>query len=143
MSDLLIYECGDGGELGVANGDLLLENTFYSAIYLSLFEGKNFYNQLEDGFDDSDNFDFEILLNSVSTEKDLRQIESVSNLKLSWMIRDEIVSNVETKAYFSVTGVVNIDILTKQPSGDTEKYSLIWDQEKKLLLKSGVIYGRV
>lgn len=138
-----MYECGDGGELGVAGGDLLLDNTFYSSIYLSLFEGQNFYNQLEEGFDESDTFDFETLLNSVSTEKDLRQIESVANLKLNWMIRNGLVSAVETKAVFSANQVVNIEIITKQPDGSSEKYSLIWDQEKKLLSQFGEIYGRV
>lgn len=143
MSELLMYECGDGGELGVAGGDLLLDNTFYSSIYLSLFEGKTFYNQLEEGFDESDPFDFEMLLNSVTSEKDLRQIESVANLKLAWMVRDGLVSKVETKAGFSVNHTVNIEIITTQPDGDSEKYSLIWDQEKKLLSRFGEIYGRI
>lgn len=143
MSDLLMYECGDGGELGVAGGDLLLDNTFYSSIYLSLFEGQNFYNQLEDGFDESDTFDFETLLNSVSTEKDLKQIESVANLKLNWMIRDGVVAGVETNAVFSGNQLVNIEIVTTQPDGGTENYSLIWDQEKKLLSRFGEIYGRI
>lgn len=143
MSDLLMYECGDGGELGVAGGDLLLDNTFYSSIYLSLFEGQNFYNQLEEGFDESDTFDFETLLNSVSTEKDLRQIESVANLKLNWMIRDGLVAKVETNAGFSAEQLVNIEIVTTQPDGGTENYSLIWDQEKKLLSRFGENYGRV
>jgi len=138
-----MYECGDGGELGVASGDLLLDNTFYSSIYLSLFEGQNFYNQLEEGFDESDTFDFETLLNSVSTEKDLRQIESVANLKLGWLVRDGLVSGVETKANFSDEYIVTIEIVTKQPDGGSEKYSLIWDQEKKLLSRFGEIYGRI
>lgn len=143
MSDLLMYECGDGGELGISGGDLQLDNTFYSAMYLSLFEGRNFYNQLEDGFDESDTYDFETLLNSVSTEKDLKQIESVANLKLGWMIRDGLVAGVDTKAVFTANQIVSIDITTSQPDGSSEKYSLIWDQEKKLLSRFGEIYGRI
>ncbi len=143
MSDLLMYECGDGGELGISGGDLQLDNTFYSAMYLSLFEGRNFYNQLEDGFDESDTYDFETLLNSVSTEKDLKQIESVANLKLGWLIRDGLVAGVDTKAVFTANQIVSIDITTSQPDGSSEKYSLIWDQEKKLLSRFGEIYGRI
>lgn len=143
MSDLLMYECGDGGELGISGGDLQLDNTFYSAMYLSLFEGRNFYNQLEDGFDESDTYDFETLLNSVSTEKDLKQIESVANLKLGWMIRDGLVADVDTKAVFTANQIVSIDITTSQPDGSSKKYSLIWDQEKKLLSRFGEIYGRI
>lgn len=143
MSDLLMYECGDGGELGISGGDLQLDNTFYSAMYLSLFEGQNFYNQLEGGFDESDTYDFETLLNSVSTEKDLKQIESVANLKLGWMIRDGLVAGVDTKAVFTANQIVSIDITTSQPDGSSEKYSLIWDQEKKLLSRFGEIYGRI
>ena len=143
MSDLLMYECGDGGELGISGGDLQLDNTFYSAMYLSLFEGRNFYNQLEDGFDESDTYDFETLLNSVSTEKDLKQIESVANLKLGWMIRDGLVADVDTKAVFTANQIVSIDITTRQPDGSSKKYSLIWDQEKKLLSRFGEIYGRI
>ena len=37
--DISIFESGDGGELNIINGDLVLSNTLYQHIYISLFGG--------------------------------------------------------------------------------------------------------
>ena len=52
--DLLLTDTGDGGELSLDSGDLATDDTFYTAVYLSLFNGDTFSNVYESCFIASD-----------------------------------------------------------------------------------------
>lgn len=144
MSDLLMLEHGDGGELALQNNDLVLDNTFYTAVYLALFEGKNYYNILKN--DDDVNLndeDFETALNCVINRKNLGHIESLANSLLNWMISEGLAQSIETQATGVDDGVTKVNITITEPDGNVGTYSILWDREKMLLKKFEVIYGGV
>lgn len=144
MSDLLMLEYGDGGELALQNNDLVLDNTFYTAVYLSLFEGKNYYNVLKNNDDvNLNDEDFETALNCVINRKNLGHIESLANSLLNWMISEGLAQSIETQATGVDDGVTKVNITITEPDGNVGTYSILWDREKMLLKKFEVIYGGV
>ena len=137
MSDLLMLEHGDGGELALQNNDLVLDNTFYTAVYF-------YYNILKN--DDDVNLndeDFETALNCVINRKNLGHIESLANSLLNWMISEGLAQSIETQATGVDDGVTKVNITITEPDGNVGTYSILWDREKMLLKKFEVIYGGV
>lgn len=139
MSDIRIHESGDGGELIVTDGgELKSEETFFSAIYQSIFEGSTYYNVLED--DDVDETDIEELLDRTVNISNLGNIESAINKKLQWLIDEGICSTVSTNAKSGdKDNSILVEILITNSDGESEKYSFIWDQQIKELKSFGEI----
>lgn len=142
--DFLMIENGDGGELDIsADGDLVLNGTLYNAVYLSLFGGSAFYDEI-----DIENLEVQ----SDNIEQELRKPISVDNLnnlsgiatsKLNWMVTAGLVKNVDAEANAKGDKITELIIIITRPDDDTEKYTLIWDQEQSELKQFGVIYGRL
>lgn len=142
MSDFLIIENGDGGEIDIsASGDIVLDGTFYSAIYLTLFGGKSFYSQFD--VETSDNESIEIELNKPSNVDNLKNLANIINFKLNWLIDFGLAENIDTDVIADGDVLLKINITIKQPDGNLEKYGIIWDKEKSELKHFGEIYGRV
>lgn len=142
--DFLMIENGDGGELDInSDGDLVLNNTLYNVVYLSIFGGKAFY----DGFDideaENDNDDIEAELNKPSTPDNLKNLASLAASKLDWLTNAGIIKDVDAEALVKTDKVTEIIITITRPDDVTEKYSLIWDKEQSELKRFGEIYGRV
>lgn len=139
-----MIENGDGGELDIsADGDLVLNGTLYNAVYLSLFGCSAFYDEI-----DIENLEVQ----SDNIEQELRKPISVDNLnnlsgiatsKLNWMVTAGLVKNVDAEANAKGDKITELIITITRPDDDTEKYTLIWDQEQSELKQFGVIYGRL
>lgn len=137
MSDILMVENGDGGDIEFSGGDIVSDDTFFTAVYLSLFTGEAFYNVFSDY---PTTKDFENALNSVVTDDDLKNLETLANEALAWFVSEGIAKSVST----SVTTTTNdnkakeicISITITQPDGDTTTYSFVWDSTSKKLLST-------
>ena len=69
--------------------------------------------------------------------------EMVATSKLNWMVTAGIVKNVDAEANAKGDKITELIITITRPDDDTEKYTLIWDQEQSELKQFGVIYGRL
>lgn len=144
MSDFLMIDNGDGGELDISiDGDIILNNTLYNAAYLSLFGGKSFY----DGFDienaESESEDIEEELKKPVNIINLNNLASLAVSKLNWMINAGLVKSIDADANAKVDKITELIITITRPDDITEKYSFIWDREQAELKRFGEIYGRI
>ena len=144
MSDFLMIENGDGGELDInSDGDLVLNNTLYNAVYLSIFGGKAFYDEFDIDQAENNDDDIEAELSKPSTPDNLKNIASLAASKLGWLSNAGIIKNVDAEASVKTDKVTEIIITITRPDDVTEKYSLIWDKEQSELKRFGEIYGSV
>lgn len=142
--DFLIIENGDGGELDItADGDLVLNGTLYNAVYLSLFGGSAFYDEIDIENSEAKNEDIEQELRKPVSINNLNNLSGIATSKLNWMIATGLVKNVDAEANAKVDKITELIITVTRPDDVTEKYSLIWDQEQAELKQFGVIYGRL
>ena len=132
MMNLLLTDRGDGGELILKNGDLVNDDSLFTAIYLSLFTGDCFYNIFED-FKTSD--EFEELMNLPATIQNLQKLEISAKNSLKWLQDNDIVKDCKIFAYASNDNKMNIDISLNEPDG-VNIYSIIWENEKLILKKN-------
>jgi phage gp46-like protein len=126
--DFKLYETGDGGEINLIGGDIEAERGLSNAIYLSLFTGDNWHNIFEES-KTTDDFETN-LFNLLTATNNLRQIETIANESLNWLIEDGIAETIETKASSSSNGHINLNITITEPNNITRKYSIIWEQQK-------------
>lgn len=142
--DFLMIENGDGGELDItADGDLVLNGTLYNAVYLSLFGGSAFYDEIDIENSEVKNEDIEQELRKPVSINNLNNLSVIATSKLNWMIATGLVKNVDAEANAKVDKITELIITVTRPDDVTEKYSLIWDQEQAELKQFGVIYGRL
>lgn len=144
MSDFLMIENGDGGELDIsADGDIILNNTLYNAVYLSIFGGKAFYDVFDAEDTETDSDDIEAELKRPVTVPNLNNLASLAVSKLNWMINAGIVKNVDASANARIDKITELIITITRPDDVTEKYGIIWDREQAELKRFGEIYGRL
>ncbi len=141
--DFLMIENGDGGEIDtLPDGDIIIDGTYYTAVYLTLFCGNCFYKQL-DMESAEENVSIEVELCKPSTQDNLKNLANIINYKLNWMIEQELAKNIEVNASAGQSSIIHIDIIITQPDGKSERFGIIWDKEKSELKRFGEIYGRV
>lgn len=139
-----MIENGDGGELDIsADGDIILNNTLYNAVYLSIFGGKAFYDVFDAEDTETDNDDIEAELKRPVTVPNLNNLASLAVSKLNWMINAGIVKNVDASANARIDKITELIITITRPDDVTEKYGIIWDRESSELKRFGEIYGRL
>lgn len=139
-----MIENGDGGELDIsADGDIILNNTLYNAVYLSIFGGKAFYDVFDAEDTETDNDDIEAELKRPVTVPNLNNLASLAVSKLNWMINAGIVKNVDASANARIDKITELIITITRPDDVTEKYGIIWDREQAELKRFGEIYGRL
>lgn len=142
--DFLMIENGDGGELDIsADGDIILNNTLYNAVYLSIFGGKAFYDVFDAEDTETDNDDIEAELKRPVTVPNLNNLASLAVSKLNWMINAGIVKNVDASANARIDKITELIITITRPDDVTEKYGINWDREQSELKRFGEIYGRL
>lgn len=142
--DFLMIENGDGGELDIsADGDLVLNGTLYNAVYLSLFAGSAFYDEIDIENLEVQGDDIEQELRKPISVDNLNHLSGIATSKLNWMVTAGIVKNVDAEANAKGDKITELIITITRPDDDTEKYTLIWDQEQSELKQFGVIYGRL
>lgn len=139
-----MIENGDGGELDIsADGDLVLNGTLYNAVYLSLFAGSAFYDEIDIENLEVQGDDIEQELRKPISVDNLNHLSGIATSKLNWMVTAGIVKNVDAEANAKGDKITELIITITRPDDDTEKYTLIWDQEQSELKQFGVIYGRL
>lgn len=139
-----MIENGDGGELDIsADGDIILNNTLYNAVYLSIFGGKAFYDVFDAEDTETDNDDIEAELKRPVTVPNLNNLASLAVSKLNWMINAGIVKNVDASANARIDKITELIITITRPDDVTEKYGINWDREQSELKRFGEIYGRL
>lgn len=136
MTDILMIDSGDGGNFTFLNGDIEGDDTFYTAVYLSLFSGDSFYNVF---LKYPKNKEFEDSLNCIITTDNLKTIETNGNTALDWMIQEGIAESIDTYAYSSSQKQTNVEITITKPDGDVKQFGIIWDNQIKSLLQFGVV----
>lgn len=139
-----MIENGDGGELDIStDGDIILNNTLYNAVYLSIFGGKAFYDVFDAEDTETDNDDIEAELKRPVTVPNLNNLASLAVSKLNWMINAGIVKNVDASANARIDKITELIITITRPDDVTEKYGINWDREQSELKRFGEIYGRL
>ncbi len=137
-----MIENGDGGEIEVSSiGDIVLDGTLYSSIYLTLFGGESFYRQFD--IEAIDNESIELELNKPSTSNNMKNLANMINFKLNWLVNLGLAQSVNTEVFTEGEVLLKINITISQPDGNSERYGIIWDKEKSELKHFGEIYGRV
>lgn len=127
--EFLLEDNGDGGELQLSNGDIKQDDTFASAVYLSLFNGDCFYNIYSKYKSD---MSFEEALNLPLTALNLQTVKAAGQNLLSWMTEENIASSVEVSAYGDKNEKINVNITVTEPDGTPRKYAITWANEKRI-----------
>jgi len=125
--DLLLTDTGDGGELSLDSGDLATDDTFYTAVYLSLFNGDTFSNVYEKYKTDNS---FEEALLLPITKNNLLNVEKTCKNSLNWFLVEGIAKSIDIFAFGSTTNKINVDITITEPSDKNYLFSIIWENEK-------------
>ena len=150
--DLHIYESGDGGELALLSGDLILIESLYQSIYICLFGGNVEASTLGNETNSQERLDYwanELLFkdkpnkqfNSI-TEKTLREvtINSSGRLVIQRAVEDDL-KNIKNIADLEVNVVIlNIDrieiniILQKKENQPNPQFRFVWDNAKNQVI---------
>lgn len=130
--DILLQDTGDGAEVILSGGDLKGDGTLYNAVYLSLFGGDNFSNAFEEY---ESNGEFEESLNLPITTPNLKTVENKANKSLKWLIDEGIAESVESFAFGNGENKIEVDITIKEPQKVESSYSIIWRNQKAVLIR--------
>lgn len=130
--DILLQDTGDGAEVILSGGDLKGDGTLYNAVYLSLFGGDNFSNAFEE-YESSG--EFEESLNLPITTPNLKTVENKANKSLKWLIDEGIAESVESFAFGNGDNKIEVDIIIKEPQKVESSYSIIWRNQKAVLIR--------
>lgn len=125
--DLLLTDSGNGGELSLNSGDLATDDTFFTAVYLSLFTGDTFSNVYEKYKTDRS---FEEALLLPITKNNLLNVEKTCKNSLNWFILEGIAKSIDVFAYGNTTNKIGVDITITEPSDKNYFFSIIWENEK-------------
>jgi hypothetical protein len=155
--DLSIFECGDGGELALINGDLALAETLYQQVYLALFggnvEGSTVLNTpvnevRHDWFGNTLYYTDtpEKQFNS-NTEKVLKTtvLNSTGRILILRTVESDLqylknVANVEVNVVILSTYKVQITVVLTQPQNQQDVVmQIVWDGAKQELIIDKVI----
>lgn len=129
--EIKLSDYGDGGAITSSGGDIDQDDGFLTAIYISLFGGDNFYNIYSKYPQDKS---FEDAIQAPITVSNLKTAENAAFNLLRWMVDEGIVESVDVRAYGSGDNRMNVDITTTEPDGDSRIYSVIWQNEKAILI---------
>jgi phage gp46-like protein len=130
--EILLNDTGDGGEIELSGGDIKSDDTFYTSIYLSLFNGDTFYNVYEN-FETTN--EFETAFNQPITRQNLKNVETAAKNALKWFIETGIADDVSVTAYGNTDEKINVDITITEPDGNSFLYGIIWENQKAVLVK--------
>ena len=137
MSDVLIFQTNDNGEICIVDGLVELTDDFRSAVYLSLFGG----NEEDDGRDDNEltwwgnlneldpakqyRSETEYLLRSLPvTTGNLQRLEDAAENDLQFFIDKGIVK--ELKIEVSLIGRNKLEYLIELNGDETVTFQLNW-----------------
>ncbi|PIR25601.1 MAG: hypothetical protein COX62_01395 [Deltaproteobacteria bacterium CG_4_10_14_0_2_um_filter_43_8] len=141
-------------DLDVLSSGLKLEDGLRTAVLISLFTDQRAEeNELPFGHDDKRGWwgdmisqvegdeigsKLWILERNKQTQPTLNDFEQFARKSLEWMIEDGVASNVEVVARYPEREIICLNINITRPSGDAERYEVLWNFEK-----DGVIINAV
>lgn len=129
MSDILLFQTEDGGEVEVTNGVLTLTNGLETASYLSMFGGDDWFaNVLQDSESSRLTGETQTVIDTTPpSSAGLLLIEDAAVRDHAWMIADGLASKVTATATLSGS-VLGIEILVEYDDGETNRldFSLNW-----------------
>lgn len=128
--DILLYDNGDGAEFCLLNGDLQSDETFFTALYLSLFGGDCFSNVYEKYKADGS---FEESLNLPITVSNLKIVQAEAKKALKWLIEENLAESIEVFAHGDMSEKINVDITITELTGLSYRYSVYWNEGRPLL----------
>lgn len=133
MSDIFLTDKGDGGTFELNGGDLKSDDTYFTAIYLSLFQGQSFANIFSEYETDRK---FEEALNLPVTVTNINKINALGEKALNWLVNEGIAEKIKFSAYGDKNSKISADITITEPSEEVRKYSIIWQNERLILLNN-------
>lgn len=155
--DLHIFESGSGGELAKIQGDLVLVESLFQVVYISLFGGNVEASTLGNELDSQERKDYWanalIFPNKPSrqfnseTEKTLTQVplNSEGRLKIESAIKLDLdflknIANLQIEVNISsldkVDILITLDSITNQTN---QQFQFIWDNSKKQVITQKII----
>lgn len=146
--DLHIFESGDGGELVVLNGDLVLSETLFQTIYLALFGGNVAASTIGNEIQSEERFDYWgnslVFPNSPSrqfnseTERTLLEVttNSIGRLKIKSAVENDLnflknIANISVEVVILSLDKIQIGIqLSSIANQSNKQFQFIWDNAK-------------
>jgi len=150
--DLHLFESGDGGELLLMNGDLVLSETLFQTIYLAMFGGNVEASTLGNEIEGQERFDFwgnSLFFKDLKskqfnseTEKTLKSvtINSFGRLKIKSAVEQDLfflkkIVNFDIDVLILGIDKINIQIKISQIGNQSDKlFQFIWDNAKNELI---------
>ena len=150
--DLHLFESGDGGELLLMNGDLVLSETLFQTIYLAMFGGNVEASTLGNEIEGQERFDFwgnSLFFKDLKskqfnseTEKTLKSvtINSFGRLKIKSAVEQDLfflkkIINFDVDVLILGIDKINIQIKISQIGNQSDKlFQFIWDNAKNELI---------
>lgn len=130
MTSLLITE---GGDLAIEDGDLVQDQSFASAVLVSLFcdaRAEDVTPELQRGYWADDGADrvgslLWLLGRSKATNATAAQARDHARRSLTWLVDEGIAASVEVEARFERRGFLVIDVAIGRPGSG--RYENLWD----------------
>jgi len=129
MSDLLLFQTNDGGEIEVINGFVTLTDDLQTASYLSMFGGDSWFaNDLQENPASKMNAETGRVIETTNpSSSGLLAVEDAIKRDHAWMITEGLASAVDAEANLdgsTLTIIINITYDT----GDTVRlnFELNW-----------------
>lgn len=155
--DIHIFESGNGGELALLSGDLVLTESLFQIIYISLFGGNVEASTLGNEIESEERFDYwaNSLIFGNRPDKQFNSLteRTLSNITLNSSGRLKIQAAVEEDLQFLKKIVdlsVNISILSENkiqitivlesiPNQSNKQLQFIWDNAKQEIIIDEII----
>ena len=155
--DLHIYETGNGGDLAKLSNDLVLTESLYQTIYISLFGGNIEANTLGNEIDSEERFDYWandlVFKNNPSKQFNSNTERTLNNIVINSSGRLELKRSVESDLFFLNkiadlnvnivilgTNKIKINIVLESiPNQSDKQFQFIWDNAKKQIIIDNTI----
>jgi hypothetical protein len=155
--DLHVFESGNGGELALLSGDLVLVESLYQTIYIALFGGNVEASTLGNEIDSEERNDYWanalIFKNKPSKQFNSNTERTLSNVTINTSGRLKIQSAVEQDLFFLKkivdfeVNIVILDInkiqidlkLEEIPNQSDKQFQFIWDNAEKQIISDNII----
>jgi phage gp46-like protein len=132
MTDVLLHQTNDGGDLVIENGLVLLTDGLESAVYLSLFGGNEddpaqsdathqwWGNLTETEPARTYRSETQYLLKSLPLiPANLRRVEQAAKRDLQWMLDAALATSIDVTASIPALNRMQIDVALQTASGTT------------------------
>ena len=153
--DLLLYENGSGGELHLNSSDLVLVNSLYQQVYLSLFGGNIEANTATTKSQENNDWWGNDLIFKNNSKKQFNSNteRALNNVTLNPSGRIDIlravlydlrilkeISNISASVHILETNKVQINVLIAKPNSiENKELQFIWDSAKNELIHEKII----